>query len=144
MGLASYGEPKYKDRIKKILKSKSKNFFDIDLKYFDHNESVIDYDFESGYPYFDDLYSKKFEKLFGKSRKPNEPIKEIHKDLAASLQKGFEEVILEKINNLKLEHNNIEKNLNLGGKNSGKKLKLLIYINYEKSHNVHWKSLLIL
>ena len=39
---------------------------------------------------------------------------------------------------------NIEKNLNLGEKNSGKKLKLLIYINYEKSHNVYWRSLLIL
>jgi carbamoyltransferase len=114
MGLASYGEPKYKDRIKKILKFKSQNFFNIDLKYFDHHESVIDYDFESGYPYFDDLYSKKFEKLFGKSRKPNEPIKEIHKDLAASLQKGFEEVILEKLNDLNLKHNNIE-NLCLAG-----------------------------
>ena len=39
---------------------------------------------------------------------------------------------------------NIEKNLNLGEKNSGKKLKLLIYINYEKSYNVHWRSLSIL
>ena len=38
----------------------------------------------------------------------------------------------------------MRKNLNLGEKSSGKKLKLLIYINYEKSHNVHWRSLLIL
>jgi len=32
---------------------------------------------------------------------------------------------------------NIGKNLNLGEKNSGKKLRLLIYTNYEKSHNLH-------
>ena len=105
MGLASYGKPIYKERIKKILKLKSKDFFDLDLKYFDHHENVIDYDFESGYPYFDDLYSKKFEKLFGKSRKPNKPILKFHKDLSASLQQGFEEVILEKLNYLYEKYN---------------------------------------
>ena len=86
MGLASYGKPKYKERIKKILKSSKDNFFNLDLNYFDHHEASIDYNFESGHPYFDDLYSKKFEKLFGKSRKTNEKIQNFHKDLAASLQ----------------------------------------------------------
>lgn len=100
MGLASYGKPVYKDRIKKILKSYKEDFFNLDLKYFEHHESVIDYDFESGYPYFDDLYSKKFEKLFGRSRKSNEPILAFHKDLAASLQQAFEEIILQKLNDL--------------------------------------------
>ena len=100
MGLASYGKPIYKDRLKKLLKLNDNTFFSLNLKYFDHHESVMDYDFESGYPYFDDLYSKKFEQLFGKSRKSNEPIKELHKDLAASLQLVFEEIILEKLNNL--------------------------------------------
>ena len=38
----------------------------------------------------------------------------------------------------------MRKNLNLGEKNSGKKLKLLIYIKYEKSNNVYGRSLLIL
>ena len=51
MGLASYGKPIYKDRIIKILTNK-KNFFKLDLNYFDHHQSVIDYDFESGYPFF--------------------------------------------------------------------------------------------
>ena len=100
MGLASYGEPIYKERIIKILKSSKNHFFNLNLKYFDHHETVMDYDFESGYPYFDDLYSKKFEKLFGKSRKNNEPIQKFHKDLAASLQKSFEEIILEKLDYL--------------------------------------------
>lgn len=105
MGLASYGKPKYKDRIKKIMKSNLNNFFKLDLKYFEHHESVIDYDFESGYPYFDDLYSKRFEKLFGKSRKSNDPIEDIHKDLASSLQEAFEEVVLEKLNELHKKYN---------------------------------------
>ena len=41
MGLASYGKPKYKDRIKKIMKSNLNNFFKLDLKYFEHHESRI-------------------------------------------------------------------------------------------------------
>ena len=97
MGLASYGNPIYKDRIKKIIKKDNKSLF-LDLNYFDHHQTVIDYDFDSGYPFFDDLYSFKFEKLFGKSRAINEPIRQVHKDLASSLQKAFEEVVIEKIN----------------------------------------------
>ena len=48
---------------------------------------------------------QKFEKLFGKSRKPNKPILKFHKDLSASLQQGFEEVILEKLNYLYEKYN---------------------------------------
>ena len=99
MGLASYGKPIFQDRIKKVFVD-NKNFFNLNLKYFEHHESIVDYDFESGYPFFDDLYSVKLENLLGKSRKPHEPIEQIHKDIAASLQKVFEDIILKKINNL--------------------------------------------
>ena len=105
MGLASYGKPIYKDRIIKILKNK-KNFFKLDLNYFDHHQSIIDYDFESGYPFFDDLYTLKIEKLFGKARNINEPIKQIHKDIAASLQTGFEEVVIQKLYDIKEKYKN--------------------------------------
>ena len=105
MGLASYGQPIYKDRIIKILKSKPEDFFKLDLKYFDHHESVVDYDFESGYPYFDDLYSKRFEKLFGSSRKFNEPINQLHMDLASSLQEAFEETVIEKLDKIYNKYN---------------------------------------
>ena len=108
MGLASYGKPIYKDRINKILNCK-KNFFELDLSYFDHHKSVIDYDFESGVPYFEDLYSKKIIQLFGKPRTVNEPIIQIHKDIAASLQTAFEEIIIKKLKQL----HDIYKNDNL-------------------------------
>ncbi|MDC1330602.1 carbamoyltransferase [Pelagibacteraceae bacterium] len=112
MGLASYGEPIYKDRILKILKSKNK-FFELNLNYFDHHQSVIDYDFESGYPFFDDLYSSKIEKLFGKSRSLNQPIEKIHKDIASSLQAGFEEVVIKKLNAIKIKYK--DENLCIAG-----------------------------
>ena len=38
MGLAPYGEPIYKDRIKII---KNSDFFELNLKYFDHHKSVL-------------------------------------------------------------------------------------------------------
>ncbi|WP_440680341.1 carbamoyltransferase family protein [Candidatus Pelagibacter sp. HIMB1636] len=112
MGLASYGKPIYKERIKKVLK-KGKNFFQLDLSYFDFKNTIIDYDFDSGTPFFDDLYSNKIEKLFGKPREINEPIKQIHKDIASSLQVGLEEVVLEKIYELKNKYKS--KNLCLSG-----------------------------
>ena len=104
MGLASYGDPIYKDRIYKLIKRK-KEFFELELSYFDHHEAVIDYDFESGYPFFDDLYSNKLEKLLGKSRKQNEPISKIHKGIAASLQEVFEEIIINKLKKLRKKYN---------------------------------------
>ena len=112
MGLAAYGKPLYVDRIIKILEDKKK-FFKLDLEYFDHHQSVIDYDFESGFPFFDDLYSSKLEKLFGKARTANQPVEQIHKDIAASLQKGFEEVVIKKLNQINKKYNN--KNLCLAG-----------------------------
>lgn len=96
MGLASYGEPIYCERVKKII-SQDDDFFKLSLKYFSHDNIFIDYNFESGSPYFGDLYSEQLEKLFGKPRLINEPISKFHKDLAASFQKVFEEIIINKL-----------------------------------------------
>ena len=51
------------------------------------------------------IYIKRFEKLFGRSRKPNEPINQLHMDLASSLQKAFEEIVLEKLDDIYNKHN---------------------------------------
>ena len=50
MGLASYGDPIYKERLYKVINS-NKNFFELNLNYFDHHKTVIDYDFETGTPF---------------------------------------------------------------------------------------------
>ena len=79
-----------------------------------------------------------FEEIKEKTGKTeSEVIKLMRKNLTpASLGFGENEFITRALN--------IEKNLNLPEKNSGKKLKLLIYFNHEKSNNVYWRSLLIL
>ena len=50
-------------------------------------------------PYFEDLYSIELEKLLGKARSYNQQISKHHKDLAASTQEVFEEIIIDKLNN---------------------------------------------
>ena len=109
MGLASYGEAKYYDRLKKLFIFDNSHDFKLNLKYFNHQQSVIDYDFESGFPYFDDLFSLRLENLLGKSRQRNEKINQFHKDIAASTQKIFEDIALRKINYIQ----NVTKSKNL-------------------------------
>lgn len=76
MGLAPYGKPEYFDFVlKKLIDVKEDGTFRLNLDYF-------------AYPYGLTMTNRKFEKLFGQPvRKPEEPIEEFHKNLAASLQK---------------------------------------------------------
>ena len=55
---------------KKII-IEDKNF-SVKFKILHHYETTINYDFESGVPYFEDLFSNKLEHLFGRSRQINE------------------------------------------------------------------------
>ena len=87
MGLAAYGKPRLANEIRKVIDMKDDGSFKLDMNYFAFRESFT-------------MWSKKFEKLFGKSRKPNEPIKEIHKDLAASIQTITEETYFKILNHL--------------------------------------------
>jgi carbamoyltransferase len=81
MGLAPYGKPTYYEKIKKLIQIKDYGSFKLNMKYF-------------AYTYSERMFSNEFIKLFGKPRKPNSEITERDKDLAASLQKILEEVII--------------------------------------------------
>ena len=105
MGLASYGKPIFEDRIRKLFFLDRNCNFKLNLKYFDHHNTIVDYNFDSGTPFFEDLYSKNIEKLLGKSRKNQEEINQFHMNLAASVQKVFEEIALKKINYLQKKTN---------------------------------------
>jgi carbamoyltransferase len=73
------------------------------LSYFDFiNFSTVEY------------YSKKFETLFGISRKPNESLTQKHYDIASGLQAAVEERVLELLNHIGDKYPD-EKNLCLSG-----------------------------
>ena len=51
------------------------------------------------------MFKLRNQKIFGKARGVNEPIEKKHKDIAASLQKGFEEIIIKKLISIKKKYN---------------------------------------
>ena len=83
MGLAPYGEAKYYDLIKEnLVDIKDDGSFLINQEYFDYSTGLK-------------MTSKKFEKLFGSIRRnPDEKIEQFHMDMAASIQKIIEDIIL--------------------------------------------------
>jgi carbamoyltransferase len=101
MGLAPYGEPGYYDDCAKIAKINSNGDLELDLKYFRHQ--------------FGDMrwYSDEMEKLWGKPRVPESELTKRDKDIAASLQKRAEDIVVSYIN--KIHETYPEKYLCLAG-----------------------------
>ena len=84
MGLAPYGEPKYKDIIlKKLIDLKDDGSFRLNMKYFNYATGLT-------------MTNKNFSNLF--DRKVREPEKELltqfHMDIASSIQSVLEEIVL--------------------------------------------------
>ena len=83
MGLAPYGNPIYKNKVKKLIDIKDDGTFRMDQTYFNYS---------TGFK----MTSEKFHKLFGqKPRDPNkERITQFHMDIAASIQAVTEEIMI--------------------------------------------------
>ena len=93
MGLAPYGEPKYKDIIlKNLIDVKEDGSFNLDQKYFNYSTGLT-------------MTNDEFSKLFGK--KPRVPdkdkIEQFHMDIAASIQSVTEEIVIKIVSDLKKE-----------------------------------------
>lgn len=93
MGLAPYGDPKYKDLIlEKLIDVKEDGSFNLNLKYFDFMVGL-------------QMYNKKFEELFERpARIPESKVEMFHMDMAASIQKVIEHVLLKMTKYLYKEH----------------------------------------
>lgn len=99
MGLAPYGNPNYANQIREILHFEEDGLFSWDADYF-VNPNEIKLDYESHIPIISRLYGDKMEKVFGPARKLGEELNQKHKDIAASVQKVCEELILHILNHL--------------------------------------------
>ena len=103
MGLAPYGEPKYKKLIMdNLIDLKSDGSFRLNMDYFNYATGLT-------------MTNKKFEKLFKNSvRVPEKSfLTQFHMDVAASAQAAIEEVVLTLARSLAKEHKS--KNLCLAG-----------------------------
>ncbi|MBK1633635.1 hypothetical protein CKO31_23400 [Thiohalocapsa halophila] len=83
MGLAPYGEPKYRDLIlEHLLALKDDGSFRMDMRYFNYANGLT-------------MTSRAFDALFGGPRRaPESPVTQREMDLAASIQAVTEEVVL--------------------------------------------------
>mgnify|MGYP001408744712 FL=1 len=103
MGLAPYGEPKYKNLIKdNLIDIKKDGSFRLNQDYFSYATGLR-------------MTNEKFNNLFGKKPRnsKNEKITQFHMDVASSIQNVTEEVVLKMAASLREEYN--LKNLCLAG-----------------------------
>ena len=94
MGLAPYGEPKYYDKIlNNLIDVKEDGSFRLDQSYFNYATGLT-------------MTNQKFHDLFGENRRDpnNEKITEFHMNIAASIQKVTEEIMLKLSKSLKEEY----------------------------------------
>ncbi len=92
MGLAPYGEPKYQSLIRdQLIDVKEDGTFRLDMQYFDYCTGLT-------------MTNERFDALFGvRPRKPEEPLTQLHMDLAASVQAVTEDIVLRMARSIRRE-----------------------------------------
>ena len=91
MGLAAYGEPSFARDLEKVVPRREDGTFALDLRYFRHLSEGVDMTWEDGSPELGLIYTPALEELLGPARRPGEELSQRHKDMAASLQKVYED-----------------------------------------------------
>jgi carbamoyltransferase len=91
MGLAPYGEPKFIDEMRRMVRLQRDGTFELDLDYFVHHAEGATMTWGEGEPTLGTLYSPKLVEMFGEPRVPRTEITQRHMDVAASMQAMLEE-----------------------------------------------------
>jgi carbamoyltransferase len=82
MGLAPYGKPRYYDEVLELVRFEDDGSFKMNMKYF-------------AYDYGLRMTNGRFDKLFGRPvREPESKLEQFHMDIAASVQKVTEDIVL--------------------------------------------------
>ena len=102
MGLAPYGNPIYEDKIKKLIDIKNDGTFRLDQSYFNYATGLT-------------MTNNKFNKLFGQKPRDaqKDKITQFHMDIASSIQKVTEEIMIKLSKSIQEEYK--IKNLCLAG-----------------------------
>jgi carbamoyltransferase len=102
MGLAPYGNPIYQDKVKQLIDLKDDGTFRLNQKYFNYATGLT-------------MTNKRFHNLFGQKPRDskNEKITQFHMDIAASIQKVTEDVMISLAKSIRQEYG--IKNLCLAG-----------------------------
>lgn len=82
MGLASYGKPRFRDKIERLITLNDDGSFRLNCEYFSYMYDATR------------MYSEEFIKLFGQPRIPEAGVTQDHIDLAASVQAVLEDALV--------------------------------------------------
>ncbi|WP_440924742.1 carbamoyltransferase family protein [Candidatus Pelagibacter sp.] len=93
MGLAPYGNPIFEDKIKQLIDIKDDGTFRLDQRYFNYATGLT-------------MTNEKFNNLFGQKPRnsQNEKITQFHMDIAASIQKVTEEIMINLAKSIRKEY----------------------------------------
>jgi carbamoyltransferase len=94
MGLAPYGDPVYIDKVRQVLKFKPNGLFDWDGRFFKSAREVVVKYGDDHIPTVGTLFSDHFTDIFGQPRDKAGELTQDHKNLAASVQRVTEELLI--------------------------------------------------
>jgi len=100
MGLAAYGKPVFFEKLLSMFQLQKDGTFKLKNEFFKWNKPLIGEDNLYGYPTIPLFFSKRWEIKWGNSRHPEEELSSIHADFAASVQKVFEFILMQRLNYL--------------------------------------------
>lgn len=100
MGLAPYGEPRYMEEFRDIIKTEEGGRFRLNLDYFRHHAEGVEMTWNEGSPVIGRIFSDEYARRFGAPREQGGPLTEREQDIAASLQARLEEVGFHVLNHL--------------------------------------------
>jgi carbamoyltransferase len=98
MGLAPYGEPRYVDKIRQLVRLEGEGRFRLDLSYFRHVTDGVEMTWDAGEPTIGRAFTPKLETLLGPARRADDPLTPQHEAFAASLQQVYEEAAFHVLN----------------------------------------------
>src|SRR3954447_19560149 len=100
MGLAPYGQPRFIDEFREIIRTEENGKFRLNLDYFRHHAEGVKMTWDEGSPVIGRVFSAAYTRLFGPPRTEGTPLTDRERDIAASLQLRLEEIAFHILNNL--------------------------------------------
>lgn len=104
MGLAPYGEPRFMDQMRRIVRLEEGGGFELDLRLFGYASGNYTYQWSGGAPSVGTLFTPAVEELLGPARKSDAPLGQREFDMARSTQAMFEEAAFHLYNTLHRRH----------------------------------------
>jgi carbamoyltransferase len=100
MGLAPYGQPRFIEEFRDIIRTEEGGQFRLNLDYFRHHAEGVDMTWDQGCPVIGQIYSDSYARLFGPARERGAELTERENDISASLQLRLEEIGFHVLNHL--------------------------------------------